>query len=133
MSTTPEVVGVNTFYRFHLHATTPNPTYNTQQDKNMSITNELRLERELKARSDAMNRVLLGHEEDIQELHDKVEFYRRVVANLMALIILLGIFGGYAYYLKGTTPVPIVCEQEKSKPSKKGKESYVIEEYTLTK
>ena len=100
----------------------------------MSITNELRLERELKARSDAMNRVLLGHEEDIQELHDKIEFYKRVVANLMALIILMGIFGGYAYYLKDTSlPVPMVCEQEKSKPSKKGKDSYVIEEYTLTK
>ena len=99
----------------------------------MSITNELRLERELKARSDAMNRVLLGHEEDIQELHDKVEFYRRVVANLMALIILLGLVGGYAYYVKGTLPVPMACEQEKSKHSKKGKDSYVIEEYTLTK
>ena len=99
----------------------------------MSITNELRLERELKARSDAMNRVLLGHEEDIQELHDKMEFYKRVVANLMALIILMGIFGGYAYYLKDTSlPVPMACE-EKSKPSKKGKDSYVIEEYTLRK
>ena len=100
----------------------------------MSITNELRLERELKARSDAMNRVLLGHEEDIQELHDKVEFYRRVVANLMALIVLLGIFGGYAYYLKDTSlPVPMACEQEKSKHSKKGDGSYTIKEYTLTK
>ena len=98
----------------------------------MSITNELRLERELKARSDAMNRVFLGHEEDIQELHDKMEFYKRVVANLMALIILLGLVGGYAYYVKGTLPV-LACEQEKAKPSKKGDDNYTIKEYTLTK
>ena len=100
----------------------------------MSITNELRLERLLKARSDAMNRVLLGHEEDIQELHDKVEFYKRVVANLMALIVLLGLVGGYAYYLKDTSlPVPMACEQEKSKHNKKGDDNYTIKEYTLTK
>jgi hypothetical protein len=99
----------------------------------MSITNELRLERELKARSDAMNRVLLGHEEDIQELHDKVEFYKRVVANLMALIILLGLVGGYAYYLKDTSMPVLACEQEKSKHNKKGDDNYTIKEYTLTK
>ena len=62
----------------------------------MSIINDLRLERELKARSDALNRALLGHEEDIEDMREDVEFYKRTTHNLVALIILGLLMGGYA-------------------------------------
>ena len=71
----------------------------------MSIINELRLERELKARSDALNRALLEHDEELDELREDVEFYKRTTRNLVALIILGVLIGGYAVYLK-TTPLP---------------------------
>jgi hypothetical protein len=99
----------------------------------MKATTELNKARANKLHSDAINRMIVNHEDELDILNDEVDRYKRVALNLVATIVLLVIIGGYAYYLKGTTPVPIACEQEKSKPSKKGKDSYVIEEYTLRK
>lgn len=59
-------------------------------------------ERARKMQNDALNRYIRTHEDELEALHDEVERYKRIALNLVATIVLLCIFGGYAIYYEHT-------------------------------
>ena len=77
----------------------------------MNAKREINLEKELKLRSDAINRMIQLHDDELIELHDEIERYKRIALNLVAVIALLVIVGGYAgyaIYTKGKTTDGVV-------------------------
>ena len=68
----------------------------------MKATTELNKARANKLHSDAINRMIVSHEDELDGLHDEVERYKRIALNLVATIVLLCIFGGYAIYYEHT-------------------------------
>lgn len=77
----------------------------------MNAKREINLEKELKLRSDAINRMITAHDDELIELHEEIERYKRIALNLVAVIALLLIVGGYgmyAMYTKGKTTDVVV-------------------------
>ena len=68
----------------------------------MKATTELNKARANKLHSDAINRMIVNHEDELEALHDEVERYKRIALNLVATIVLLVIIGGYAIYYEHT-------------------------------
>jgi hypothetical protein len=68
----------------------------------MKATTELNKARANKLHSDAINRMIVNHEDELDGLHDEVERYKRIALNLVATIVLLVIIGGYAIYYEHT-------------------------------
>ena len=77
----------------------------------MNAKREINLERELKLRSDAINRLILDHDEELREYDDLIASSRCVIRNLTAVIVVLLVvcgYGGYALYTKGKTTDGVV-------------------------
>jgi len=69
------------------------------------------LEKELSLRSEALNRMIQNHDDELIELHEETERYKRIALNLVAAIVLVVIvcgYGMYAMYTKGKTTDVIV-------------------------
>ena len=77
----------------------------------MNAKREINLEKELKLRSDAINRLILDHDEELREYDDLIASSRCVIRNLTAVIVVLLVvcgYAGYALYTKGKTTDVVV-------------------------
>jgi len=77
----------------------------------MKAAKELNLEKELRLRSEALNRMIQLHDDELIELHEETERYKRIALNLVAALVLVVIvcgYGMYALYSKANDKVEIV-------------------------
>ena len=68
----------------------------------MKVQAELNKARANKLHSDAINRMIVNHEDELDGLHDEAEKFKRIALTLVATIVLLVIIGGYAIYYEHT-------------------------------
>ena len=93
----------------------------------MKAQQEIRTEQETRLRSEALNRIMQQHEEEIEQMADDVDHYRNICAGLvLALVLTLAGTWYCLYYLdKPCDPVQI-AKIAKVEKVKKGGEQYVL-------
>lgn len=77
---------------------------------------ELNNNKELKLRSDAINRLIQSHDAELIEFSEEIERYRRIIMNLVATLVLLFIVsavGIYYEHTKANDKVEIVAPTSK--------------------
>ena len=83
----------------------------------MKASKELNNEKELRLRSEALNRMIQKHDEELIEFSEEIEKYKRIAMNLVAVIALLvivGSYAGYALYTKSNDKVELVTPADKT-------------------
>jgi len=91
----------------------------------MNAQQEMRTEQETRLRSEALNRIMQQHEEEIEQMADDVDHYRNICAGLvLALVLSLSGAGYCLYYLSKPCEKPV--QTAKVEKVKKGGEQYVL-------
>ena len=91
----------------------------------MNAQQEMRAEQETKLRSEALNRIMQQHEEEVDILADAVDHYRNICAGLVLSLVLSLSGAGYClYYLSKPCEKPV--QMAKVEKVKKGGEQYVL-------
>jgi len=91
----------------------------------MKAQQEIRTEQETRLRSEALNRIMQQHEEEVDILADAVDHYRNICAGLvLALVLTLSGAGYCLYYLSKPCEKPV--QMTKVEKVKKGGEQYVL-------
>jgi hypothetical protein len=91
----------------------------------MKAQQEMRAEQETRLRSEALNRIMQQHEEEVDILEDAVDHYRNICAGLVLSLVLVLAGAGYSlYYLSKPCEKPVqVAKVEKVK---RGGEQYAL-------
>jgi hypothetical protein len=93
----------------------------------MKAQQEIRTEQETRLRSEALNRIMQQHEEEVDILADHVDHYRNICAGLvLALVLSLSGAGYCLYYLSKPCEPVQVAKVIKAEKVKKGGEQYVL-------
>ena len=91
----------------------------------MNAQQEMRTEQETRLRSEALNRIMQQHEEEVDILADAVDHYRNICAGLVLSLVLVLAGAGYClYYLSKPCEKPV--QMAKVEKVKKGGEEYVL-------